>query len=145
VASAQVPTAAGVGSDAPHVFVLELDMPTPYESFEYRVFTAIDSYRVYPKEALFAAAQGLTTVVFDYLDGKASNVSVVASSKNGSLDNASRKAVSNAVLPQPPAEYAGKTLHMVMYFCYSLNGRGNCPATPNVISVHGTLIERAGL
>lgn len=146
VASAQVPLASGLDADEPHEFVLELTMPTPFESFEGSVAAAIDRWKVYPKEAVLGAYQGMVLVGFDYLDGKASDIAVAASSKNGYLDNASRKAVATATLPPSPTAYAGKTLHLVMVFCYSLRqpetAKDPCPAGRNIVEVTGTIIRR---
>jgi hypothetical protein len=138
LAAAQAPKPIGPRADEPHEFVLVLQMLTPMGSFQDSICAAIDYARVYPKEALLEGARGITTVAFDYLDGKASNISVVHSSNDHYLDKASLGAVSKASLPLPPSVYAGKTLHMEMVFCYSLNG-SNCPAVSNLISVHGTL------
>lgn len=138
LAAVQAPKPIGPHADEPHEFVLVLQMLTPMGSFEDSVRAAIDYARVYPKEALLEGARGVATVGFDYLDGKASNVSVAHSSNDHYLDKASLSAVSKASLPLPPPGYAGKTLHMEMVFCYSLNG-SSCPAVDNLISVHGTL------
>jgi TonB family protein len=144
VASAKAPLAEGIGSDAPHVFVLDLDMPTPYESLEYSVFDAIDRARVYPKNAILSGATGTTVVGFDYLDGKASNITRTKSSGDKDLDKASLDAVTKAALPPAPSVYAGKTLHMESSFCYSLNGPGKCPVRKGSILVYGTRIRRSG-
>jgi len=144
LASASLPQAKGIDADKPHEFVLDLDMPTPFEVFEYGVFDAIDSARVYPKDALLAGATGTTVVGFDYLDGKASNVIRVSSSGNKDLDKASLDAVTKATLPPTPSTYAGKTFHMQSAFCFSLNGPGKCPVKRGVILVYGTRIRRVG-
>ena len=136
LATAQAPKPIGPRADEPHVFVLVLQMLTPLGSFEDSVRAAIDYAKIYPKEALLGGARGITTVGFDYLDGKSSNISVTHSSNDHYLDKASLTAVSKASLPLPPPIYAGKTLHMEMVFCYSING-SNCPAVSNLISVHG--------
>ena len=142
LASFQPPVAAGIDADKPHEFVLDLDMPTPYGAFQYKILDAIEYAKVYPKEAIIGGYQGLAIVSFDYLDGKASNIKIAKSSKNHYLDEASIRAVSMASLPPPPPVYAGKTWHLQQVFCYSLNGQGNCPARREVVQVHGTLVRR---
>lgn len=144
LASAQLPQATGVDADKPHEFVLDLDMPTPFEAFEYSVVAAIDYAKVYPKEAIIHGDQGLAIVSFDYLDGKAGNIAITQPSHNKYLDRASIQAVTRANLPMPPATYTGMTLHMQQVFCYSLNGLGNCPTRRDVIQVHGTRIMGRG-
>ena len=141
LASTQLPQATGIDSDKPHEFVLDLDMPTPFESFEYNVFDAIDYAKVYPKDAVIYGATGTAVVGFDYLDGKVSNVTRVKSSGNRDLDQASLNAVMKAPMPQAPPAYAGKTHHMESTFCYSLGGPGNCPTRRGVILVYGIRIR----
>lgn len=141
VASAQVPTASGIDSDAPHVFVLELDMPTPYEAFQLGIYGAFDANKVYSKEAILGGYQGMATVDFDYLDGALSNAAVTKSSGNRELDRTSLSTVTRSKLPPTPDTYAGKTLHMESSFCYSLNGPGKCPVKHDVILVFGTRIR----
>jgi hypothetical protein len=146
VASAQVPQATGLRADEPHQFVMDLDMPTPYESFEYSVFDAIDAAKIYPKEAILTGAQGITAMGFDYADGKATDISMAKSSSNRALDKASLTAVTKAVMPPAPAIYAGKTFHLEAFFCYELNqsdkDKSRCPTGRNVILVTGTRIKR---
>lgn len=144
LAATQLPQATGVDADKSHEFVMDLDMPTPFESFEYSVFDAIDAARVYPKDAILTGAMGSTVVGFDYLDGKAGNITKTKSSGNRDLDQASLNAVTKATMPQAPAAYAGKTFHLESTFCYSLNGPGKCPVKRGVILVYGTRIRRVG-
>jgi outer membrane biosynthesis protein TonB len=139
VASAQAPRpAVGLQIDAPHQFVLDLDVPTPYESFEYGVFNALDYAKIYPKDAVMGGSQGSTTVGFDYLDGEASNITTIKSSGSKSLDRASLGTVARSKLPPAPPAYAGKTVHLEAVFCYSLIGPGKCPRRKDVILIYGT-------
>lgn len=139
LASTPVPDATGLRIDIPHEFVLDLDMPTPFEAFRYSLVDAISYWKQYPKEAVIAGSRGSTTVGFDYLDGKASNITVIKSSSKD-LDRASLRAVTNATLPLAPPAYAGKTLHLEQVFCYSLDGPGKCPIKRNIILIYGTRI-----
>lgn len=141
VAAVQLPPATGIDADKPHEFVLDLDMPTPYEAFRNTVLAALNYARVYPKDAVMAGEQGTTVISLDYLDGMISNVAVIRSSGSHSLDKASVNAVMKAVVPPPPASYAGKTLHLEPEFCYSLHGPGKCATSrQDVIQVFGTRI-----
>ncbi len=142
VVTAQVPKPGGVHANEPHGFLLELDMLTPYESFEDSVFTSIDAAKVYPKEALLSEAIGSTKLDFDYLDGKAADITIVTSSKDRELDKSSLAAVMNALMPPSPPAYAGKTLHMEVTICYNLNNSKNCQIARNVILVRGVLLRR---
>lgn len=142
VASASPPKTTGPHAGETHDFALALDMSTPFEALEYAVYTAIDHYKVYPKGAILGGEQGLTTVSFDYLDGKASNITVTKSSRSESLDAASIWSISKAVLPLSPEAYIGKTLHMEALVCYSLNNAYPCPAGKHAIEVRGTIVRR---
>ena len=85
--------------------------------------------------------QGVVTVGFDYQDGKAVNIGISKSSNEHTLDAASVGAVTKASLPPPSPSYAGKTLHMEVIMCYSLNNTDICPSMYNVIYVTGTRIR----
>jgi TonB family protein len=139
VASAPIPKPIGPHADEPHAFSMQLSMPTAFESAEY---AAINSWKIYPKDAIFAGAQGTVTVDFDYLDGKVSNVTIAKSRKDKSLDKASIGVVSNAGLPLPPPGYAGKTLHLEVMVCYSINNAPVCPKTGHIIYVTATIFRR---
>lgn len=142
VASAKVPRPTGLHAEEPHDFIMDLDMPTPFESFQYSVYASIDRQKVYPKNPILAGATGNTTVDFDYLDGKANGITIVTSGKNRDLDKASLDAVTKAVMPPAPPVYAGKALHMEVIVCYCLNDSKNCPDARNVVLVRGTRTVR---
>lgn len=147
VVTAVVPKPTGFDAAEPHPFALELDMPTPLESFESSVYPAIDAWKVYPKDSIMHGSTGNTTVEFDYLDGKVRNVAVTRSSKDKDMDGASVSAVARAVMPSTPPAYAGKTLHMEVVICYSLIQSPTeivnpCPVGRNVVQVTGTRIRR---
>lgn len=140
VVLASVPKPTGPHAAEPHEFIVDLDMPTPFETFEYAVYAAIDRSKVYPKSSILSGAQGITTVGFDYLDGKASNIAIVKSNRDRALNQASVQAVSKAALPASPVAYAGKTLHMRAMICYSLNYAYPCQTINHAIQVIGTRI-----
>src|SRR6185503_14533005 len=68
LASVQPPAAVGTSLDEPQEFVMELDMPTPFESFVSGIYGAIDAYKVYPKDPIMGGVGGINAVDFDYLD-----------------------------------------------------------------------------
>ncbi|MHB8425950.1 MAG: energy transducer TonB [Gammaproteobacteria bacterium] len=140
VVTAKVPKPYGLHTDQPHEFELPLEMFTPYESFQYNVYAAIDRKREYPRDPILQDIMGITTVDFDYLDAKASHIVIIKSSGNKQLDKSSVNAVSKAELPAAPPAYADKTLHMQAIFCYNLNFAQKCPTGNNVIDVEGTRI-----
>lgn len=150
LAAVLAPQATGLRSDEPHEFVIDLDMPTPFESFQSSMYASIDDSKVYPREPIITGIAGNVTVDFDYLDGKATNIAITQSSKSKDLDKASIDAVTHANMPLPPAVYAGKTLHMKTLFCYTIvespaNIKNPCPASRNMIVVQATRIKRVDI
>jgi hypothetical protein len=138
VVMAQVPKPIGLHADEAHGFLLDLDMLTPFESFQSSIYSAVSYYKIYPKDAIISGAIGATTVDFDYLDGKANGISITKSSHDRILDKASFDTVAKAIMPTVPQPYAGKTLHMEVILCYALNDPRTCPVAKNVILVFGT-------
>lgn len=141
VGSAKIPKPFGGNIGEPHHFELELDVLTLNEWFRYNIYYAIDSQRVYPKDAIMEGSIGSTTIDFDYLDGKAENITIAKHTNGQDLDRASLNAVEKAQFPVPTEAYAGKTLHMEVIVCYSLNGSQNCPQGKNVVLVQGTRVR----
>lgn len=147
LATVKVPKIYGTHTDEPHYFELELSVLTPVEWFRYDVYTAIDYWKVYPKEAIFEGATGNTVVDFDYLDGKATNITMITSSKSKELDKASIGTITEATMPAALTSDAGKSMHMEVLFCYSLINsqtdiKNPCPTGENVIRVEGVRIRR---
>ncbi|HVC37432.1 MAG TPA: hypothetical protein VNF46_03410 [Gammaproteobacteria bacterium] len=149
VVSAKAPKPLGQHTDQPHEFELQLEMFTPYESFEYNVYVAIDNTAEYTSDTLLKNETGIATVAFDYLDGKALNIVIAKSSGHSDLDQLSVKAVSSAVMPAPLPGYARKTVHLqadVRYFIVtSFSEPNNCPPGKNVIDVTGARIRRTAV
>lgn len=141
VITAQVAKPTGLHAEEAHGFLLDLDMPTPFESFQGSVYDSIDHQKLYPKDAIFAGTMGETTTDFDYLDGKANSIAIVKSSNNHDLDKASLDAVTRAAMPSAPPAYAGKGTHMEVIVCYALNDTKRCPVADNVILVFGTRVK----
>jgi hypothetical protein len=148
LAAVQAPQATGLRSDEPHEFVLDLDMPTPYESIQSGIYAAIDNAKIYTKAALIAGATGNTTVDFEYLDGEVRDITVTESSKDKELDKASLGTVTRAHMPSVPPVYTGKSLHIQLLFCYTLYSSppnkilNRCPMGNKVIVIQGTRIRR---
>ena len=150
VSAVTAPPVMGLRSDEPHEFIIDLDMPTPFESFQSSIYAAIDYQKVYPKYPIIYGVTGNTMVDFDYLNGKANKVAMVQSSNNKELDQASLHAVTQADFPQTPPAYAGKSLHMTVVFCYTMISRAygettklnSCPIGRNVIVVQGERFRR---
>jgi outer membrane biosynthesis protein TonB len=149
VLSAKVPKPLGQHTDQPHEFELQLEMFTPYESFEYNVYVAIDNTAEYTRDPLLKDETGIATVAFDYMDGKALNIVIAKSSGHSDLDQLSVKAVSSAVMPAPPPGYTRKTVHLQAHICYfivsSFSEPSNCPPGKNVIDVTGARIRRTAV
>ena len=142
VGSAKVPKPFGGHIDEPHHFELELDVLKFAEWFQYNIYYAIDSQRVYPKNSILEGTIGSTTLDFDYLDGKADNIVITKHSNDQNLDKASLRAVERAQFPAAPPGYVGRTLHMEVIVCYSINGSKNCPQGKNVVLVQATRFVR---
>lgn len=142
VITAKIPKPFGLHTDQSHEFELPLDMFTPYESFEYNVYAAIDRKQVYPRDPIIYGITGSTTVDFDYLNAKASHIVIVKSSGNKELDQSSVSAIYNAELPLPTPGYTSKTIPMQVIVCYCLNSAESCPTGKNVVVVEGTRIAR---
>ena len=149
VVSAKAPKPLGQHTDQPHEFELQLEMFTPYESFEYNVYVAIDNTAEYTRDPLVKDETGIATVAFDYMDGKALNIVIAKSSGHSDLDHLSVKAVSSAIMPAPPPGYARKTVHLQAFVCFfivsSFSVPSNCPSGKNVIDVTGARIRRTAV
>ena len=146
VLTAKAPKPLGQHIDQPHEFELQLEMFTPYESFEYNVYVAIDNTAEYTRDPLLRGETGIAAVAFDYLDGKALNIVIAKSSGHRDLDQLSVEAISSAVMPAPPPGYARKTVHLQAVVCYfivsSFSEPSNCPPGKKVIDVTGARIRR---
>ena len=138
IASAKLPKPIGSHAGRPHVFQIPLDMPTPFESYEYSTYAAI-SHRFYPRGSFMRGITGNVTIDFDDLDGKASHIVIAKSSGYSDLDKAAVKSIKRSTLPAAPPAYAGKTAHMKVIFCYSLKKSNVCQSGRNVIEIHGNL------
>jgi protein TonB len=90
-------------------------------SFESALRAAIQAALRYPESARLAGMNGRTRVAFDYLDGRVSNVRLVASSGVGMLDRAALAAVHDANYPKPASALAGKTLSEQLWITFNLN------------------------
>lgn len=147
LASVQPPTPTGPHAGEPHDFTLDVDMLTPYEALQHSIYDAIDSQRLYPKDAILAGTTGIAAIDFDYVDGNATGIALTASSKDKLLDKTSLGTVARSKMPSAPSAYAGKTIHVEVLFCYTLwespnDTKNNCPVGRNVIVVSGTRIRR---
>jgi protein TonB len=90
-------------------------------SFESALRAAIQAALRYPESARLAGMNGRVRVAFDYLDGRVSNVRLVASSGVGMLDRAALAAVHDANYPKPASALAGKTLSEQLWITFNLN------------------------
>jgi hypothetical protein len=152
VALVQIPLpTAGLQTDQPHEFELDLDMPTPLETFESTIYSAINYQKVYPKDPIISGTTGESTVSFTYQNGRSSDIALTTSSKSWELDRSSIAAVTKAIMPAAPAAYAGKALQLEVTICYTLESWKNgtflgkadmCPTARNVIDVIGTRMVR---
>jgi len=72
-------------------------------SFQQQMYSAIDSKKIYPAEAVAEHVQGTVEMSFDYIsENKATNVKVVKSSGSIYLDAAALISVLRAELPAKP-------------------------------------------
>jgi len=141
VVTTKIPKPIGLHSDQPHEFELALDMPTYFEWFENNVYAAIDSKKLFPRDALVMRHTGSTAVDFDYLDGKTLNIVIAKSSGHVELDKTSINTVSKAELPAAPPGNAGKTIPIEVIICYDIDNSIKCPTGSNVIDVEAVRIR----
>jgi protein TonB len=88
--------------------------PTEIDRFMGEVNTAVQSAVRYPNAARILQLTGTTTVGFDDLNGVISNPHIIGSSGSAVLDQAAIAAVSNATLPEEPADLRGETQHITI-------------------------------
>ena len=136
MAAAKPPKPIGPHASEPHVFQIPLDMPTAFESYEYSVYAAIGRHGFYPRGSLLRGFTGNTTIDFDDLNGKVSDIVINKSSGHSDLDKTAVKVVASATLPAVPPSFAGKTSHIEVIICYSINNSNVCPSGRNVIKEH---------
>ncbi len=72
----------------------------------------------YPANTAFYAATGITTIRFDYLNGRVNDVHMTVSSGNGILDRAALRAVKNAQYPPASDNFHDKTITDIIYFIF---------------------------
>lgn len=90
--------------------------------FYNEIHAAIFAAKQYPRDAILAGATGTCTVSFNMDDGRVSDVQVVRSSGNRSLDRAAMEAVRRAAMPRTPPEFTGQNLHFSVPVVFSLGG-----------------------
>jgi TonB family protein len=89
-------------------------------AFEAQLQKAVEKVVVYPKEAVLSGEQGAVVVEFDYAgDGKATNVTLGATTASGHINRAAVRAVEKATLPPKPPELA-KVSHFHIKLTYTL-------------------------
>ncbi len=89
-------------------------------AFEAKLQAAVEKGGYYPKEAAMNGEQGVVVVEFDYAgDGKATNVTLGATTASRDLNRAAIRSVENAKFPPKPSELAGVT-HFHIKLTYTL-------------------------
>lgn len=106
---------------------IETSPPPPdtsgaFMAFESAVKNAVQAALAYPGSARMLRQQGRAGVSFDYLDGTASNVTLVQTSGFPILDKAAVATVESAQYPEAPAPLQHKTLHLAVAVEFKLSG-----------------------
>ncbi|MGB8518224.1 MAG: TonB family protein [Gallionella sp.] len=96
--------------------------PTVSDNFKGGIRAAVQAAMVYPASAKMAHVTGKTEVIFNYQDGRVSNISVLVSSGFNTLDAAARRAVEAATYPVPPPEFVGKLLQFEVWVRFFSKG-----------------------
>lgn len=84
-------------------------------SFQGQMRRAVESALIYPASARASGLHGRARVTFDFLDGRASAVSVSQSSGSPVLDQAALATVRSAHYPSPPPDLSHRTLHLSIF------------------------------
>lgn len=138
VSTAHVPAAFGPHATEPHAFTVDLLVLSPIDAFAKSLYDAINAKRFYPKEAIIHHDQGLSTISFDYMDGKISDISVFKPNVSKALDTAAMQAVSSAQPPPSPVWLTIRPLHLRIAICYSLGTPPACSPTKYGIEIVNT-------
>jgi TonB family protein len=89
-------------------------------AYEAQLQKAVEKVAAYPKEAVLGGEQGAVVVEFDYAgDGKATNVTLGATTASGHINRAAVRAVEKATLPPKPPELV-KVSHFHIKLTYTL-------------------------
>ena len=97
--------------------------PDPHilATFNEQVLGAVQSAVQYPYAARISHMHGRTRVGFTFLDGSASNVTVLVSSGYRLLDDAAVQAVMSAHYPTPPGNLKGERLPFSLWVYHRLS------------------------
>ena len=124
-ADAPVPTSAPVAVSVP----IPAAAPKPaYSCAELRAFKAklhklIDAALKYPQQLLERPATGVTSVAYDYQDGRVDNVHITMASGDAMLDRAALNAVKNVDYGRVAQGLAGQSVHDVVIIVYDNTGQ----------------------
>lgn len=119
------PTSAPVAVSA----IIPAPAPKPAHScaeikaFKDKLHRLIDAALKYPQQLLERPATGVTSIAYDYLDGRVEDVHITMASGDAMLDRAALNAVKNADYGAVAHGLTGQTLHDVVIIVYDNTGQ----------------------
>lgn len=119
------PTSAPVAVSA----IIPAPAPSPAHScaeikaFKDKLHRLIDAALKYPQQLLERPATGVTSIAYDYLDGRVEDVHITMASGDAMLDRAALNAVKNADYGAVAQGLTGQTLHDVVIIVYDNTGQ----------------------
>ena len=101
------------------------------KAFKAKLHRLIDAALKYPQQLLERPATGVTSVAYDYLDGRVEDVHITMASGDAMLDRAALNAVKNADYRKVAEGITGQTLHDVVIIVYDNTGQVDLEAQEN--------------
>lgn len=92
-------------------------------AFKVKLHKLIDAALKYPQQLLERPATGVTSVAYDYQDGRVDNVHITMASGDAMLDRAALNAVKNADYGIVAHGFSGQSLHDVVIIVYDNTGQ----------------------
>lgn len=94
----------------------------PERVFRASLHEAIYAALKYPAQTAYQAATGLTTLEYDYKNGRAANIRITDPSGDSVLDRVAATAVRDAKYPLPESEFVDKTIHDTVFVIFDNTG-----------------------
>lgn len=101
------------------------------KAFKGKLHKLIDAALKYPPQLLERPATGVTSVAYDYLDGRVERVHITMGSGDAMLDRAALNAVRNADYGSVAQGFTHQMLHDVVIIVYDNTGQVDLEAQEN--------------
>lgn len=126
-AYADVPAAASVPAAVSAAITAPVTRPAhscaEIKAFKAKLHKLIDAALKYPQELQFRPATGVTSVAYEYWDGRVDDVRITMGSGDAMLDRAALNAVKNADYGIVAHGFSGQSLHDVVIIVYDNTGQ----------------------